>query len=103
MLQRADAISRRPRSHSATYEAALGTAEGWHTHSGEMVSCVVEGAIRLERRDGQPATVTAGQSFIVPAGVPHRTVNTGTTSVRMVVTYFVEKDEALSTPAFPRN
>ena len=102
MLQRADASVTGREAIVATYDAAPSMAEGRHTHPGEMVGYVLEGAIRVERRDQQPVTIAASQSFIIPAGIPHRTVNTGTTLARMVVTYFADKDKALSAPSFPR-
>jgi quercetin dioxygenase-like cupin family protein len=103
VLQRADTSVTGRETVVATYEPAPGLTEGWNTHPGEMVTDVVEGAIRVERRDQPSATVAAGQSCIVPAGVPHRTVNPGNTSARMVVTYFVVKDQALSAPAVQRD
>jgi quercetin dioxygenase-like cupin family protein len=103
VLQRADTSVTGRETVVATYEPAPGLTEGWHTHPGEMVSYVVEGAIRVERRDQPPVTIAAGQSFIVPADVPHRTMNPGSTAARMVVTYFVAKDQALTAPAVQRN
>ena len=85
----------------ATFDAEPGTAEGLHTHPGEMVGYVIDGAIRLERPGRVPEIVASGQSLIIPAGIPHRTLNTGTIPAEMVVVYVVDKDKARSAPAFP--
>lgn len=48
----------------------------WERHPhGDEVLCVLAGAVRLQLRDQGPdpgATVTAGHSVVVPAGVCHR-------------------------------
>ena len=76
-----------------------GSATGWHTHLGEMVGYVTDGAVVIERRGNPPLEVQAGQSFVIPAGIAHNSRNTGATSARMFVTFIVEKDTPLSAPA----
>ena len=103
VLQTADASVTGREVVVATFDADPGTAEGLHTHPGEMVGYVIGGAIRLERPGQAPEIMASGESFIIPAGMPHRTLNTGTTQAEMVVVYFVDKDKARSAPAFPSN
>ena len=74
------------------------SATGWHTHSGEMVGYVTEGEVVIEQEGTASQPFRAGQSFIVPAGVPHNSRNTGATSAEMFVVFIVQKDRAMSTP-----
>src|ERR1700675_2643038 len=68
-----------------------GAAVGRHTHPGEELSIVLEGALVLEV-DGQPArTVKAGESLFVPAGVVHAGKNTGKGKAVVFITYIVEQ------------
>src|SRR5262245_45881963 len=48
---------------------------GRHTHPGEEVGYVLEGAIVLDVADKPPVTLKAGQGFVIPAGVPHSATN----------------------------
>ena len=72
---------------------------GRHTHPGEEVAYVLEGAIVLEV-DGKPAmTLSAGQGFIIPAGAVHNATNKSSSGARVLATYIVEKGKPLATPA----
>lgn len=75
------------------------SATGWHTHSGEMIGYVTDGSVIIEQRGKAPLTVQSGQSFVIPAGIAHNSRNTGRTSAQMFVTFIVEKDKPLSSPA----
>jgi quercetin dioxygenase-like cupin family protein len=82
---------------TAVAEFLPGMSTDRHTHPGEMVGYVLEGAI-ASAQDGQPnRTYKAGEPFIIPAGVPHRHANAGDTPARMFVTYIVEKGRPLNT------
>lgn len=70
----------------------------WHTHPGEMIGHVTEGTIVVEQERQSPTTYTVGQTFVVPAGVPHDCVNDSERVARVFVTYVVEKGKALSAP-----
>ena len=48
-----------------------GATSGRHTHPGEEVAYVLEGAIVLDVAGKTPETLKAGQGFVIPAGVPH--------------------------------
>jgi quercetin dioxygenase-like cupin family protein len=81
----------------ARAEFEPGGAIGRHTHPGEELSIVLEGALVLEV-DGQPArTVKAGESFFVPAGVVHAGKNPGTGKAVVFATYIVEKGKPVAT------
>jgi quercetin dioxygenase-like cupin family protein len=80
-------------------EAAPGASAGRHTHAGEEVGYVLEGAV-LVQIEGKPAmALTAGQTFLIPSGAVHNATNTGTGPARILVTYIVEKGKPLATPA----
>ncbi len=82
----------------ARAEFEPGGAIGKHTHPGEELSIVLEGALLLEV-DGQPArTVKAGESFFIPAGVIHAGKNAGTGKAVVFATYIVEKGKPVATP-----
>jgi quercetin dioxygenase-like cupin family protein len=81
----------------ARAEFEPGGAIGRHTHPGEELSIVLEGALLLEI-DGQPArTVKAGESFFIPAGVVHAGKNPGTGKAVVFATYIVEKGKPVAT------
>jgi len=83
----------------ARAEFEPGGAIGRHTHPGEELSIVLEGALLLEV-DGQPArTVKAGESFFIPAGVVHDGRNTGSGALKVLATYVVEKGNPVASPA----
>ena len=82
----------------ARAEFEPGGAIGRHTHPGEELSIVLEGALTLEV-DGQPArTVKAGESFFIPAGVVHAGKNPGNGKAVVFATYIVEKGKPVATP-----
>ena len=81
----------------AKAELPAGVSSGRHTHPGEEVGYVLEGAVTVER-DGQSKTFKAGETFAIPAGQVHNAVNAGTTQATIVSTYIVEKGKPLATP-----
>ena len=83
----------------ARVEVAPGAKAGRHTHPGEEISYVLEGEATL-LVDGQPPKqVKAGESFVVPAGVVHDAHNNGTTAIKLVGVYVVEKGKPLASAA----
>ncbi|MCB4822158.1 cupin domain-containing protein [Roseicella aerolata] len=80
-----------------TLEAPEGTVIARHTHPGIESSVVTEGELELEIQ-GQPAKrFVAGEGFQVPPNTPHggRTLK----YCRLAITYVVEKDKPLASPA----
>jgi quercetin dioxygenase-like cupin family protein len=89
-----------PGRHAVQAKAEFepGGAVGRHTHPGEELSIVLEGALTLEV-DGQPARVVkAGESFFIPAGVIHAGKNAGSGKAVVFATYIVEKGKPVATP-----
>ena len=67
-----------------------GANTGWHTHPGPEYSVVKAGELVLERSPAcAPITVTAGQGFFNPGGMPHIAHNDSTAPAEVYVTYTV--------------
>ena len=99
VLQQADISAPGREVITAVGEFQPGASPGRHTHPGEEVSYVLEGSVVLEQ-DGKPnTTVSAGQAFIIPAGVVHNATNKGATVAKIVANYIVEKGKPLASPA----
>ena len=82
----------------ARAEFVPGGAIGKHTHPGEEISYVLEGALQLEV-EGQPTrTLKAGESFFIPAGVVHAGKNVDRGATKVLATYVVEKGKPVATP-----
>jgi quercetin dioxygenase-like cupin family protein len=72
---------------------------GRHTHPGEEIGYVLEGAFLIEQEGKAPVTLKAGGSFLIPAGTIHNATNTGIGPGKILATYVVEKGKPLATPA----
>ncbi len=83
----------------ARVEIAPGASAGRHTHTGEEISYVMDGEMDVLIEGRAPQHVKAGESFIIPAGAIHDAHNTGSSPVRLVGVYVVEKGKPLATPA----
>ena len=76
-----------------------GGREGRHTHPGTAIVHVLEGALTLDH-DGRPsATYKAGETFSVEAATIHEGINRGTSPVRAIASFVVEKGKPLTTQA----
>jgi len=80
-----------------TLAAPAGTVIARHTHPGIESSVVTEGELELEVVGVGTRLYAAGEGFQVPAGVVHggRILKTA----RLAITYVVEKDKPLASPA----
>ena len=76
---------------------AAGASVGRHTHFGEEIGYVIEGALSVEI-NGVTKTVKAGEAFAIPAGAPHNATNAGPGKAAILATYIVEKGKPLATP-----
>ncbi len=83
----------------ARVEVAPGAVAGWHTHPGDEISYVMEGQAVLLMAGQAPRTVSAGEAFVVPAGVVHSARNEGKVAAKLVGVYVLEKGQPLATPA----
>ena len=82
----------------AHVEITPGGRAGRHTHAGDELSYILEGQGEI-LIDGQPPLkVKAGDGFVIPGGAKHDAHNTGTTTLKLVAVYVVEKGKPLATP-----
>jgi len=72
---------------------------GRHTHPGEEVAYILEGAIVLDVAGKSPVTLKTGQGFVIPAGVPHSATNKASAPARVLANYIIEKGKPIATPA----
>ena len=73
-----------------------GGREGRHTHPGTGLVHVLEGALTLDHEARSRVTYKAGESFHVDAGIVHEGINQGTTPVKALATFIVEKGKPLT-------
>jgi len=79
-------------------EIQPGASSGRHTHPGIETGYVLEGVTTLSI-DGQPdVTMKAGDSYVIPAGVPHDAKATGETPVKVLGIYVIERGKPLAAP-----
>ena len=83
----------------ARVEIAPGGIAGWHTHPGDEISYVLDGAATLMVAGQPPRQVAAGEGFVIPAGVVHSAKNEGALPIKLVGVYVVEKGQPLASPA----
>jgi len=83
----------------ARVEVAPGGVAGWHTHPGDEISYVTDGEATLMVAGQPPRKVTAGEAFVIPAGVVHNAKNDGAVATKLVGVYVVEKGKPLASPA----
>jgi quercetin dioxygenase-like cupin family protein len=74
-----------------------GGREGRHTHPGTAIVHVLEGALTLDHDGRTTATYKAGDTLYVDAGKVHEGMNRGTTPVRAIASFVVEKGKPLTT------
>jgi quercetin dioxygenase-like cupin family protein len=76
-------------------EIGPGVTAAKHSHPGEELAFVTEGALEY-RLDGRPpVTVKAGETLFIPHGTPHEVKNVGTVKAVELATYVVEKGKPL--------
>ena len=74
-----------------------GAAFGRHTHPGEEIIYVLEGALEYQVDGKPPMTLKAGDVLFIPAGTIHAAKNVGGVTASELATYVVEKDKPLVT------
>ena len=75
-------------------ELAPGVTFPDHSHPGEEIIYVIEGAFEY-RVEGRPVTVGAGEVLFIPAGTVHAARNIGSGNAIELATYIVEKGRPL--------
>ena len=76
-------------------DIAPGVAFGKHSHPGEEIVYVIEGALVYEVEGKPPVTLRAGEVLFIPAGAIHAAKNVGRINGAELATYIVEKGTPL--------
>jgi quercetin dioxygenase-like cupin family protein len=84
---------------TAIAEVAAGNCAGRHTHPGIESTYVLDGAILLKIEGKPDQTLKAGESFQIPAGVPHDACAVPGQVFKVLGVYVVEKGKPLASPA----
>jgi len=66
-----------------------------HSHPGEELVYVTEGALEYQLDGRPPLTVKAGEVLFIPHGTPHAARNVGSVKAAEIATYIVEKGKPL--------
>ena len=66
-----------------------------HSHPGEELVYVTEGALEYQLDGRPPLTVKAGEVLFIPHGTPHAVKNVGSVKAAEIATYIVEKGKPL--------
>ncbi len=83
---------------TAILEIAPGFKAGRHFHPGVVYGYVTEGQLWIAL-DGKPeVTLKAGEGMELPLKAVHNEGNTGTTTLKAIVTYVVEKGQPMVIP-----
>jgi quercetin dioxygenase-like cupin family protein len=72
-----------------------GVEFGRHSHPGEEIVYVLEGALEYEVDGKPPVTLEPGGVLFIPAGTIHAARNTGKVNGAELATYIVEKGKPL--------
>jgi quercetin dioxygenase-like cupin family protein len=83
---------------TALVEIDPGTAVARHTHPGIETVYVLDGELELAVKGSPARKLKTGDSFHVLREVPHSARN-GDKPARLLVTYVVDKDKPLASPA----
>ena len=81
----------------AAVEIPAGGREGRHTHPGVLVVYIQEGVLTFDYEGKPTTTYKAGDSFYVEAGKIHEGINNGTSPVKSIAVFVVEKGKPLTT------
>jgi quercetin dioxygenase-like cupin family protein len=84
--------------HMQYLELAPHTVIGRHTHPGVETSYILEGDLELTVEGKGTTKLKAGESFAVPANIPHAG-KVGANPTKLIVTYVVQKGKPIATPA----
>ena len=76
-------------------ELAPGTTAPRHTHPGEEIVYVLEGALEYQVEGRPPTTLRAGDVLFIPAGTIHSAKNVGSDIGAELATYVVDNGKPL--------
>src|SRR5215471_7943977 len=83
----------------ASVEIPAGGREGKHSHPGAVVGYVTEGALTLDYEGKPTTTYKAGDAFFIESGKIHEGINNGSSAIKVIATFVVEKGKPLTSPA----
>lgn len=86
-------------THLMTITVGAGGVVGRHTHPGIEMGYVMEGEATLNIEGKGEVVLKPGSSYAVPAGAIHSAKAIGSTPVKIIGTFVVEKGKPLATPA----
>jgi quercetin dioxygenase-like cupin family protein len=86
-------------THMMLITVAPGGVVAPHTHPGIEMGYVLDGEAVMSVAGQPDRTVKAGDSYLIPAGVVHSAKATGSTPIRIVGTFVVDKAKPLASPA----
>jgi quercetin dioxygenase-like cupin family protein len=99
LLQQGDLSAPGYQVIQARVEISPNTPVPRHTHPGEEVTVVLDGALTLEVDGSAPRVYKRGEAFIVPAGKVHGAHTAPGESAVLLVSYVVEKGKPATIPA----
>ena len=76
-------------------EFGPGVSAARHSHPGEELVYVTEGALEYRLEGKPPVIVKAGDVLFIPRGTPHAVKNVSTAKAAELATYIVEKGKPL--------
>ena len=94
-LQRHDLSTPGREAVQAIVEVLPGMISPRHTHPGEEIIYVLEGALEYQVEGKPPVTLKAGEVLFIPAGTVHAARNVGSGNAAELATYIVEKGKPL--------
>lgn len=80
-------------------DIAPGVVAPNHSHPGEEIIYVIEGALEYQVEGKPPVTLKTGEVLFIPRGVNHAAKNVGSANAAELATYIVEKGKPLVVPA----
>jgi quercetin dioxygenase-like cupin family protein len=80
----------------------LMSQSGWHHHPGQAFTYVLdgEGVVQIKGQ-AQPIAFKPGVALVIDDDVVHNAKNTGTTPLRILTVYVVDKGKPLTVPDNP--
>lgn len=79
-------------------DMAPGQTSGLHIHHGVEMNVLLQGTVRLTVQGQAPRVMHRGDSVRIAREVPHEAVNIGRDTVKLIITYVVDKDRPLKEP-----
>ncbi len=86
-------------SHLMLVTVAPGGVVPPHTHPGVEMGYLQEGEAVLSIAGQPDQQLKAGASYLIPANTVHSARNTGTTPIKIVAAFVVDKTKPLASPA----